>query len=239
VEELLGAYALDAVPEEERRLVETHLAVCDSCRAEVEGHRAVAALLASAGAPAPQGLWDRIARALGPVTPLGLEAAPERRRTGRRGLLVGVAASVAAILAIAALGVKVIEQDRVLDRLVATSQERGLAEAANAALVDPRATRVTLASEDRRVFVEAVLLPNGSGYIVQDNLPPVPVNRTYQLWALDEGDPISLGVLGSDPNVAAFSAQPGVSQLAITEERAGGVASPRNKPLVLGQVQPA
>ena len=62
--ELLGAYALDAVDADEALAVEAHLAGCPQCRAEVEQHRSVAALLGNAGATAPAGLWDRIAASL-------------------------------------------------------------------------------------------------------------------------------------------------------------------------------
>ena len=68
IEELLGAYALDAVDEDERREVEEHLATCPRCRGEVAAHREVAAMLGNATgegpAVAPENLWDRIAASL-------------------------------------------------------------------------------------------------------------------------------------------------------------------------------
>lgn len=65
VAELLGAYALDAVDPDERRLVERHLAACPRCAAEVDGLRQVAADLALASSldseHPPRAVWDRIA----------------------------------------------------------------------------------------------------------------------------------------------------------------------------------
>ncbi len=61
IEELLGAYALDAVDEGEALVVEEHLATCPRCRAEVAAHREVAGLLGNAGGEPPAGLWDRVA----------------------------------------------------------------------------------------------------------------------------------------------------------------------------------
>jgi hypothetical protein len=242
VEGLLGAYALDAVPGDERQLVEGHLEGCRVCRAEVEEHRATAAMLAAPGAPAPEGLWDRIAGAIEPSQPVDLETARKAERPERPGPSAvarwgAVAAAVAAILAIAGLGMKVLEQDRILDRLVATSEEGELVRAAKTALLDPRARSITLASEDRGVVVDAVMLPNGTGYLVRNNLRPLPAGRTYQLWALDEGISISVGVLGRRPGVVAFSADAGAEALAVTEERSGGVVSTENDPLVLGEVE--
>ncbi|MPY95836.1 MAG: hypothetical protein GEV08_23115, partial [Acidimicrobiia bacterium] len=84
--DLLGAFALDAVDDDERAIVEEHLAVCARCRAEVAEHREVASLLAHGGGPAPEGLWPRIADSLAapppelrlaPVPPSG--EAPRRR----------------------------------------------------------------------------------------------------------------------------------------------------------------
>src|ERR1700677_122801 len=60
IEELLGAYALDAVDPDEARQVELHLQTCPRCREEVRSHREVVGLLANAGQEAPAGLWDRV-----------------------------------------------------------------------------------------------------------------------------------------------------------------------------------
>lgn len=64
IEELLGTYALDAVDTDEVRPIEAHLTTCPRCRGEVNDLRHVAALLASSGSDAPEGVWHRIAAAL-------------------------------------------------------------------------------------------------------------------------------------------------------------------------------
>jgi hypothetical protein len=61
IEELLGAYALDAVTPEEHELVRRHLEECPRCADEVALHHEVAGLLANTGQDAPGELWDRIA----------------------------------------------------------------------------------------------------------------------------------------------------------------------------------
>jgi hypothetical protein len=60
LQELLGAYALDAVEPAEATVIELHLATCPRCRDELAQHREVAALLGYAGGAAPSGVWDRI-----------------------------------------------------------------------------------------------------------------------------------------------------------------------------------
>jgi anti-sigma-K factor RskA len=236
VEELLGAYALDAVPEDERRLVEEHLAVCEACRREVMEHRETVALL-SGGEAAPVGVWDRIAAELEPEPPVSLEARREARAPRRIGRWATGMVAAAAALAIVALGVKVVEQDRRLDRLAAVSEDRGLALAAQAALRDPAARRVTLSSTVGSASVEAVLLPDGTGFLYRNDLRPLPPGQTYQLWALGEADPISAGVLGPKPGVVAFSVDPDITGLAITRELAGGVVAPTSDPLAVGELQ--
>lgn len=69
IEELLGAFALDADDGDEAEAIELHLRDCPRCRAEVTEHREVAALLAHTGAPAPDGVWDRILDELEPAPP--------------------------------------------------------------------------------------------------------------------------------------------------------------------------
>jgi len=70
IEELLGAYALDAVEPQETLEIEEHLRGCPRCRTEVGQHREMAALLAHAGqaaaGPASPPAWRRPNRARRP-----------------------------------------------------------------------------------------------------------------------------------------------------------------------------
>lgn len=236
VQELLGAYALDAVSAEERRAVEAHLLECPRCRAEVAEHLETAAMLAGSGA-APDGVWDRIASSLGdaPVV-LDLERAGRRRDPWR---WITSAVAAVAVAAALSLGVAVRETQQRVDRITAGLQQDGLEAAAMAAVFDPDATSITLTSSDGSVRVDAVVLPRGTGYLVRDDLPALPAGRTYQLWALGGANPISAGVLGDDPGIVAFRVDPGLRGLAITRERAGGSVSPSLPPLAAGEVQTA
>ena len=227
IRELLGVYALDAVETDELRDIEEHLSGCPRCRAEVADHRETAAMLATAGAPAPDGIWDRIAGALDDA-PIPLIAPRSRRRSG---WLSGVAAA-AALVTVFALGLDVVRQRAELERLAGSVEEATLARAANAALLHPDANRVALSSPDGRVQADAVVLPDGRGYLVSDNLPPLPATRTYQLWSLGAASPISAGVLGPDPSVVAFKVPSDLRGLAISEEAAGGATSPRLPPVL-------
>jgi len=84
LQELLGAYALDAVEPEEAAVIELHLATCPRCRHELAEHREVAALLGYAGGAAPSGVWDRIIASLEEPPPaLKLTSAPVGDRFDR------------------------------------------------------------------------------------------------------------------------------------------------------------
>ncbi len=236
IEELLGAYALDAVDPGEAEQIELHLRGCPQCAAEVASHREAAACLAQVGAPAPEGVWTRIAANLEEPPP-ELDLARLTSLTPRRRMLpfrpvAALAASAAAV--IAALGVQVVRQDQRIDRLPEIVEKRGLDEAVAAALFDAGAQRVQLRTDDGRLIARAVVQPNGNGYLVPENLPPLSKDRTYQLWALVGGRTVSVGVLGADPGVAAFKADADLSMLAITAEPAGGVVAPRDTPVVQG-----
>lgn len=231
IQELLGAYALDAVDPEERMTVERHLIHCATCRAEVDSHREAAALLVPPSTP-PAGMWSRISQALEETPPrLELGRVPQRRSVTLR---MATAWAAAAIVVIGFLAVKVIQQDRRLDDFAAAMHDDSLVRTAAAASADPDAERIVLVSQDKTLAANLVLLPDGRGYIVRDNLEPLSRDQTYQLWALADGARISLGVLGNDPGVVSFHASGAASGFAITVEQAGGVASTRNNPIVLG-----
>lgn len=246
LEELLGAYALDAVDPDEANAVEIHLRECPRCHAEVFAHREVAASLAQVGSAAPQGVWERIAASLDEAPP-ELDMArvvalkPSRELTGRPRQWAVAAASVAAAAALVSgvLGVKLVDQDRRLRTLTAAVEARSLESTALSALVNPSARRVQLKALDDKLLGEAVMLADGTGYLLKSNLPALPADRTYQLWAVVGDARISLGVLGRRPAVTAFKAVADVRALAITDESAGGVTSTDKPPVVLGWVPAA
>jgi anti-sigma-K factor RskA len=242
LQELLGVYALDATSDEERRAVEAHLAECPRCRAEVSEHLETAAMLAAAGARAPDGVWDAVSEQLeeGPPAVIGLEEVrAERAERDRRQPWRWVTAAVAAaaVAAAVSLGVAVREQQRRIEELAEGVEDAAIVRAANAALLRDDAYRLTLTSQDGAVRVEAVILPDGRGYLVGDNLRRLPAGRTYQLWALGGEEPISAGVLGADPRIMPFAVDPRITGLAITAERAGGVVASRNQPVAAGEVR--
>lgn len=237
MDDLLGAYALDAVTDEERRAVEDYLSASPRAAAEVREHREVATMLAWSGMDAPEGLWERIAGSLDgaenePASDLGdvisIHTARRRKRLARTigSWVVGTAA--AAAIAIIAVNVSNDDNNNVS---TASSLER----VSQVAFADPSLRHAQLGVEsDPAVKVIAVVDAAGVGYLQADSLPRLPSDRTYQLWGKVGDQLISLGLLGSEPGLTVFAAEGNIDLLAITEEVDTGVLSSTNPVVVAG-----
>ncbi len=234
MDELLGAYALDAVDGEERRRVEAHLATNPSARAEVERHREVAALLAVGTERPPEGLWDRIAGALEEPAPapgprLAQVMPSEQARPRRRGFVGAAAAALVAAAAAVVVTVVVVRDDD------APSGDAAMAAAYEDALAAPESRRAELVGDGRPFTADAVVLPNGTGFLAADDLPELPDTETWQLWGVyGDDDVISLGVLGNRPGLQAFTAHDDLQALVITREQAGGVPQSTTGAVLVG-----
>ena len=242
LEELLGAYAIDALEPDETEAVERHLADCPRCRAEVAAHHEVASLLGYTGGPAPAGLWDRIAENLEePPPPLRLRAVdappaapPPPRRRGLPTPLIGALAAAAIVIAV--LGAEVVRLNNRTNHLLPPRTTSAIEAAAFAAAVQGDARHATLRSPDGKLTVETVVLPDGTGFVLKNNLPSLSKALTYQLWGMRAGDRVSLGILGTQPQISMFRVEGGVDGLAVTEERTGGVVTTNNDPVVFSRI---
>ena len=103
--ELIPIHALNALEGAEARDVESHLATCEDCTAELAVHRSVAAGLIP-DEPAPSQVWDRITAEIAePETASPVVRLDETRRSSERSAawLISVAALVALILGAVAI----------------------------------------------------------------------------------------------------------------------------------------
>lgn len=222
LDELLGAYALDAVNDDERRAVDEYLSVNPRARHEVQEHREVATVLAWSGTTAPDGLWDRIASSIdGPApAPTGELASVLAPRRGRswvaRVAPWSLAAAAAAVVAFVA--VEAIDKDAESPIEAAVAAARG----------DRDSMITSLVRDDGHVGAQAIIDQDGHGYLLGEALPELTSDQTYQLWGVIDGNVISLGVLGNNPEIELFSAGAPVSALVVTIEHAGGVVSNGN-----------
>ena len=240
IEDLLGAYALDAVDDNERAVIDAHLDECARCRAEVAEHRETAALLAFSGSDAPAGLWEGISTQLGRPAPDVVDLDRERRARsprGQLGWLPAVAAMTAIVVAaVGGLGWKVADQDRQIDRLASRVAQGDLAALATSVLADPGTRHVELKGADGTRMALIALTPEGDGYIVPNAMQTLESGRSYQLWALAGATPVSAGLLGRSPGVAAFHVEGDVEGFAVSVEDAHGAPAPTSAPVASGTV---
>jgi hypothetical protein len=228
IEGLLGAYALDAVTDLERRRVERAVAADPELRAEAETLLAAADLLAADLAddvPAPARVWKSIAAEID----AGGRVVPLRAPAPRRRWFTAVA-SAAAVALVAVLGIQVFLQRSE----IADLRDDPLAAAAEATAEQQGSLRVPLSGS---ASADVVLGPDGVGYVLGDELEPLESGSTYQLWAIVDDRVVSAGVLGPSPGIAPFHVDGPVSGFALTVERAGGVVSSDREPIAVGTLE--
>ena len=236
LEELLGAYSIDAVEGDEAVAIEAHLPDCPRCRAELAELREVAALLSQSGADAPDGVWDRIASSLNEAPPpLRLGVQPERRSSRGRLLRAGALAVAAAVVVVLGFGVLQLrgQVDDLRHARANSDTSTQVALAAAQAMSAPDARIARLAGGSGQTAV-AVVGANGQGYFLGATLPNLN-HGIYQLWgATASGQVASLGTIPG-PGVYAFTADPSVQVVMVTEENSP-VPAPTKPAVVTGSL---
>lgn len=218
-EELSGAFALGALPEDELRAAREHLASCDKSHAEAREMQAIAAGLASAAPEMepPPALKTRLMNTIrseaeqppAPSAPSYGQAGPGLTdrvrgwfRTGVAGY--GLAAALAAVVvALFVWNVSLQDDDgsglRVVDLVGANGQ-------------------LTVIPEQDVVVM------------VIEELEAAPPGHVYQAWAVAGGQAVSLGIVEVAPDGAVRQAialdETDVEQIAVTIERSPGVDQP-------------
>lgn len=224
-----GAYAAHALPPEERKEVEEHLAACAACAQEVSELRAALTRLADAAAePPPPQLRQRTlaqvvrTRQQPPVTGSG-EGRPRGRGRWRRAPLQLAAAALLVVAVV--LGARLGQLQHQVD------ERRQLVAEIGTALNDPHHVVETadLSSGGRVTAVES----GGRAVFLVSSLPSVPADRTYQLWVMGPGHTRSAGLLGrgNSAHVVVPALRPG-DALGVTVEPAGGSPQPTTAQLV-------
>jgi anti-sigma-K factor RskA len=217
VEELIAAYAIDALLEEERCAFTEHLAECRLHDEELAGYRSVTARLPDSVSPAdpPAYLRDRVLADFDAMV-AGAGGTRARPRPGIRRVLSspGFAYGIAAALLILAIGLGVI------------AATRGGGE---------DVTQIAAAQDGRSMRL--VYLPDEKVAVFEVSLPPPPPGRTYQAWKITGGTPVSLGILTNPSGVNAFNVDlDDADAIAFSEEPAGGSLAPTTTPFLVQEI---
>jgi len=244
----LALYALNALPGEDRARMKDHLETCASCRRELEHLRGDMALLTlSANGPrAPQRSRQRLLDAIAqePRTPRLASASPSRSWWGVLGWTAAVAALVFAVV--------LWQQNSALKQTLASANSRAAESAREmealrkvaAPIIEPDAQRITL------VAVKTPPQPQGKAFYLRNrgslvflanNMPPLPPQKTYELWLLPtQGTPIPAGVFKPDAHGSASVVNPPLPAgtqakgFAITVENQGGSDTPTMPIVMMG-----
>ncbi|MGI8631274.1 MAG: zf-HC2 domain-containing protein [Solirubrobacterales bacterium] len=222
IRDLLGAYALGAVDDDERTEMEAHLQSCASCRDELERHAiAVAGLVRMAAELGPDqaaNLMDAVGTA-----PSGPHGRP-RPRGGRRVVVgwrseLGIAALLVVLVSAATFALVTRQRlNRVEGRLARAEQiEQVVTMATN-----PGTRTAHLSTAVEGVSMDVIVLADGNAMVWKNRLPALSLQRSYFLWAVVTGQRVPIGRIdpGGKPQVVQVPS--GAGGLVVTDERASG-----------------
>lgn len=227
---LTGAYAVDAVPEEEAAAFKRHLRGCPSCGQEVRELRETAARLgASLAAVPPPRLREATLTQVAKTRQWPpLVAAVRRGRPAKKPPVritpVRIALGGAAAAAVGAL----------VFGLVTTNTEPGAdpaqqqLAAVNSVLTAPDASTVKGIEPGTTTVVTS--RSQGKIVVLAGDLPPLAPGKAYQVWLIGASGAHSAGLLASDgphrtrPVLADLPG--GIDRVGITAEPAGGSRTP-------------
>ncbi|XQE89535.1 anti-sigma factor [Streptomyces microflavus] len=208
---LTGAYALHALPEDERREFERHLGDCEACTQEVRELSATAARLGLAVAETPpRELRERVLREI--TTVRQEPPAPGRRgrtvTTGRTGRwsTYALAACIAAAAAFGGVAVwqNQVAQDARQEANQATRQNEQLAQVLSAP--DAKTTSGELTGGARGTVV--VSQGQNRAVFLASGMERPPSGKVYQLWFNDEGTMRSAGLIERTGRATSSTAAP-------------------------------
>lgn len=249
---LVGAYAMDAVSDEERASFEQHLAGCETCRAEVRGLREATARLAVAAEVRPRAelreqtvAAAELIRQLPPATAGDQAGRPSGRRSarhaavtlaggrGRGGWLPRLTLGAAAALAGVAvwLGVAMHGAEHRLTMM------QGSSHAIADVLGAPDATMMT--HQVSTGGSATVVMSHHARELVftAADLRPLPHARSYELWLMGPSGARLVGALpaprdGMTGPMVVSGLAPG-DEVGLTVERAGGAIRPTAPPILM------
>ena len=235
VHALAGAYALDALPEQEARFFQAHLDVCAACQDEVAGLRATAARLGAAAAqPVPTHLRQQVMAeiAMTRQQPAPLVKARQREPRWRLRRVLG---SVAAAIVIFAFGLAGLAGlDARLDQFEARFAQ------VVSVLAAGDAQRILLQGEQHPP-ARMILSPRqGQAVFVANQLPQPIQDQVYELWLISPQGPRPAGLFRPGEHgriVEVLTAEPSdLKAGAVTVEPEGGSTQPTSDPLLYGQI---
>ena len=155
---------------------------------------------------------------------IAFDAARESGRHRRR--MRGAQMAAAGAAAAAVISITVAVRDRPVSTLSALADRTGR---------ESGARRVKLRRPTGEAVADVVVGESGRGYVRADRLAALPAGQTYQLWATTNGRPVSAGVLGRRPGIAAFTVNAPLLGVSLSIEPETGSTQPSSEPFASAQ----
>jgi anti-sigma-K factor RskA len=250
---LVGAYVMDAVPEDDRAAFERHVLGCEQCREDVRGLREATSRLGSAAAvlPRPE-LRDQTLQAAARIRqlpPVLAGGRDERRRgrgptaiwrrmirpagSGRPGWLAWVAVCAAVILAATAIAFG-LRMTSMQTRLTAAQQRDN----AIAAVLGAHDATTRTAHVSTGGMATVVMSHRADALVfIANGLTTLPAAKAYELWLMSPARAWPAGMLpperhGMSGPMVVNRLGPG-DMLGLTVEPATGSRQPTSAPIML------
>jgi anti-sigma-K factor RskA len=231
-DELKDAFVLGALPDEERREFEEYLAEHPERQAEIDELGTVAGLLALSPQeqePSPE-LRRRImdvveAEAHHPSAESRPWPARMRELLGVRGLALGAAA----LLVIGLLSWNLILQREIRD-LQEQAQRPQIPQ-------DSRMVELKGPGVEHGAQAEVMILHDERAVLMAEDMPPVPEEKTLQIWVIEDNVPKPGGLFEPKEEVIAVEVPlDGADQIAVSVEPKGGSRKPTTDPMLTAKL---
>jgi anti-sigma-K factor RskA len=233
-DELKDAYALGALPEQERRELEEYLAAHPERQAEIDELGNVASLIALS--PPEQEPPSELRRSIMDVVEAEAQRPPARTRSwlaGVRELLSvkNLALAAAALLVIGLFSWNMLLQGQVQDL---QGQVASLQESQETRMVALAGTGAA-----RQAQVEVILIKDHKAVLTAEDMTSVPESKTYQIWVIEGDVPQPSGLFKPDGGTVAAVVEKPLDEddvIAITIEPDGGSQQPTTDPMLTAKV---
>lgn len=234
-DELKDAFALGALPEEERLELEEYLAAHPERQAEIDELGAVAGLLALA--PQEHDPPPELRRNIMRVVEAEARPSPDRAPSRFAGIreLFGVrnlALAAAALLVIGLFSWNMLLQGEVQDLQgrVANMQE---------AQQESRMVALEGTGAAQQAHAEVMILEDDRAVLMAEDMPRAPEGRTYQIWVIEGDTPRPSSVFEPEGDSVAAVVEIPLDEgdvIAVTVEPDGGSLQPTTDPMMTAKL---
>jgi anti-sigma-K factor RskA len=219
LKELIAAYALGAVPQEEIRVIRAHILSCEQCMAEADGYVDATGALALAVDPVeiPAGFEERVLARVREDRSASVAEGRLRRRW-RLAPALAAGALVVALFAVLTAGL--------LDARGDLSQHEGIL----TALLHGGGIEV-----EGSGAVGRMVPTREGGVFAVTGLRKAPDEHTYQLWLIEDDEAQSAGTFEVREGISILETDDsleGVDTIAVTIEPGDGSVQPTTDPIL-------